>query len=58
MTCRNIKIGTSVRTRANGKDTTYAPKTPAIAPLAPTLGTLVWELSTVWTIPAPKPQSR
>ena len=32
------KIGTAVRTRARGKKTMYAPMTPAMAPLAPTMG--------------------
>ena len=39
---KKMKIGMSVRTRALGYDTTYAPRTPAIAPLAPMLGSGVW----------------
>ncbi len=41
------KMGTSVSTRAPGNRTRYAPKTPAIAPLAPTVGTVEDELVTI-----------
>src|SRR3954468_12328055 len=50
---RNPK--SSVITRAWGSSTKYAPSTPAIAPLAPTVGTLAapmpakWSVTSVWT---------
>src|SRR3989454_5228415 len=58
ITCRKKKIGTRVTTRAPGKKRKEAPDTPAIAPLAPTIGTLEPGLESAWAPPAAQPQRR
>lgn len=52
------KIGTSVSTREWGKSTKYAPITPAIAPLAPIIGTVDPGLAAICPKAAPAPHSR
>ena len=52
------KMKTAVSTRDCGKRTKYAPITPAIAPLAPTIGTNDEGLITAWPSAAAAPQPR
>jgi len=47
-----------VSTRALGNSTRYAPSTPAMAPLAPTVGYTEEALRVTWIRPAIAPHSR
>src|SRR6185503_19618478 len=51
------RIGTSTIMRAKGKRKKYAPITPAIAPEAPTVGTVELGLVNQCTTPAASPHS-
>src|SRR3954452_658616 len=53
-----MKMGMNVTTRLRGKETRYAPSTPAIAPEAPTVGMVDSGESATWQSAAPRPHSR
>ena len=44
--------------RENGKRTKYAPSTPAMAPEAPTVGTVESAFVNQWVSPAARPVSK
>src|SRR5690606_35386588 len=56
--CKKKREGTSARMRAPGNSRKYAPKTPAIAPLAPIIGTREKGLTIIWATAAAAPQMR
>ena len=58
MKVMNKNSGTSVSTRAFGNKTRYAPMTPAMAPLAPTLGARESLLRMKWSVAAPSPANK
>ncbi len=49
---------TKVSTLACGNNIKYAPKIPAIAPLAPMTGVVELKLNSIWTMLAPKPDTK